>query len=126
MERLEKVQKRMVAAVTGLKGSTYEEKLSELSMTTLANRRKIFDLQQAYKIISQKDDVDPITWFTYIRERPIGTRLASGGLNLAQPRARLETCQNFRSCRVVECWNHLPNETKLAKTVIEFRKKIRA
>ena len=78
MEKLEKVQKRMVAAVTGLKGSTYKEKLSELSMTTLANRRKILDLQQAYKIISQKDDVDPSTLFTHIRERPIGTSTESG------------------------------------------------
>ena len=82
-------------------------------------------MQQAYKIISQKDDVDPSTWFTHIRDRPIGTRLASDVLNLAQPRARLETRQKFFSTRVVEHWNRLPNETKTAKTVNEFKRKIR-
>ena len=39
IDKLERVQKRMVAAVSGLKGNTYEEKLEEIGMETLTSIR---------------------------------------------------------------------------------------
>ncbi len=44
-ERLENVQMRMVSAVSGLKGRTYEEKL-EIGVETLAESRRRLDLLQ--------------------------------------------------------------------------------
>ena len=77
---LDKVQKRMVAAGTGLVGSSYDEKLTEINMETLAARREKTDLQPTYQIISGKEDVDQNSWFTRIgEERPAGTRLTEGG-----------------------------------------------
>ncbi len=125
IEKLEKVQKKMVAAVSGLKGNSYEDKLSELGMETLSARRRRLDLQQAYKILTEKEDLDPGTWFENIGERPRETRLAAGGQNLVQPRAPLDTRRNFFSVRVVEPWNSLPVSSKAAKTVYEFKKKLR-
>ncbi len=126
IDKLENVQKRLVSAIGGLKGSTYEEKLGELGMETLQARRKRLDLTQAFKIIRQKEDVDPNTWFTHIRaDRGANTRMAECGLNLIQGRSRLEIRRNFFSQRIAGQWNSLSTDTKMAKTVFEFRRKLR-
>ena len=52
IEILERVQKKAVNFIVGLSGKTYEEKLSELNLTSLADRRKKFDLVQTFKILN--------------------------------------------------------------------------
>ena len=61
-ETLEKVQRRMVGMIPGMRGN-YEEKLSALGMTTLLRRRERGDLIQTWRILSGKDRVDPAVWF---------------------------------------------------------------
>ena len=58
---VEAVQKRAVKAVTNLKGKNYEDRLKELGMDTLLERRKRGDLIQAYKVFSGKNNVDSKT-----------------------------------------------------------------
>ena len=48
IEILERVQKKAVNFIVGLSGKTYEEKLSELNLTSLADRRKSLTL---YKLL---------------------------------------------------------------------------
>ncbi len=43
-DMLEKVQKRAVGMVSGLGGTNYEEKLKELALTTLEERRHQADM----------------------------------------------------------------------------------
>lgn len=62
-EVLEAVQRRAVKAVSNLRGKSYVERLRELEMDTLEERRKRGDLLQAYRILSGKDNVSPATWF---------------------------------------------------------------
>jgi hypothetical protein len=50
-ECLEKVQRRVVRMVSGLRAETYEGKLLELGLTTLEERRHRLDMQQTYKIM---------------------------------------------------------------------------
>jgi hypothetical protein len=50
------------------------------------------------------------------------TRGAADPLNLRQQAARLETCRNFFSNRVVEAWNMVPLVKKRSKTVSRFFK----
>jgi hypothetical protein len=50
-EVLERVQKRDVRMVLGLKGSDYDQKIQELGLTTLEERRHQSDMLQVYKII---------------------------------------------------------------------------
>ncbi len=92
----------MFTAVTGLVGSSYQGKVKEIDMETLAARREKLDMQQTYKIIRGKEDVDQSNWFNRIsKERPVRTRLAEGRVNLEQHAARLEIRRNFYSQRVV-------------------------
>ena len=58
-EVLEAVQRRAVGMVTNLKDRTYQEKLAELSMVPLEERRKRGDLVQMFRTVSGKDKVDP-------------------------------------------------------------------
>ncbi len=48
--------------VSGLHGATYE-KLEELDMTTLEERRHRADMLQVFKILMGKDNVDRDSWF---------------------------------------------------------------
>jgi hypothetical protein len=56
-ETLEKVQRKAVGMVLGLKGTTYELKPEELGLTTLEDRHQS-DMQQEFKIMTGKDNVD--------------------------------------------------------------------
>ena len=63
IEILEKVQRRAVNLISGLKGVSYKEKLEELGILSLEKRRKRFDLIQTYKILSGIYQVDSSIWF---------------------------------------------------------------
>jgi ribonuclease P/MRP protein subunit RPP40 len=58
---LEKVHRRAVAVVSGLRGVTYEERLEELEMTTLEERRHRAHMLQVFMILTEKDNVDKST-----------------------------------------------------------------
>ncbi len=46
---LEKIQQRAVAMISGLKGNSYEERLRELGLTTLEERRHQTDMIQTLR-----------------------------------------------------------------------------
>ena len=118
---LERVQMRAVSFVSGLKGSTYEEKLKELNLQTLEDRRKRADMIQTFKIVNGFDNVDKSTWFKFVGLREQVTRLNQDGLNLAKPIARLEIRKHFFSHRVIDLWNTLPHDVKHAKNTLQFK-----
>jgi hypothetical protein len=122
-EILEAVQRRAVKAVSNLKGRHYEDRLRELNLESLEERRKRGDLIQAYRVLSGKADVDPNIWFTMYQpaEDTVRTRQAGGHLNLVPQQWKGEVRQNFWSMRLVETWNKLPSSVKMASTVNEFK-----
>ena len=106
--------------VSGLKGTTYEERMQELGMISLEDRRVRGDLIETYKILTGKEKVDPSSWFSMAAEtrgQAMGTRTSSGFLNIAEPLADLDIRRNFFSVRVVDPWNNLPDSVKQAETV---------
>ena len=124
-ELLEKVQRRAIRMVSGLKGKTYEDRLKELGLTTLEARRERGDMIEVYKILTGKEDVDPKAWFTLAQEgrRAAETRISTGFLNLVKPTMvkALKLRENFFSVRVVDPWNALPDVVKKAETVNTFK-----
>ena len=66
---LEQVQHRFTRIVSGMGNLTYEERLAKLGLTTLQDRRVRGDMIETFKILTEKVDVNPDTWFT-----PIGSR----------------------------------------------------
>ena len=125
-EVLEAVQRRAVKAVSNLRGKTYEDRLRELNLESLEDRRKRGDLLQAYRVLTSKDNVDPTTWFTMYQpqEDTVRTRQSGGHLNIVPQQWNGEVRRNFWSVRVVEHWNSLPNTVKMASTVNMFKNSI--
>ena len=127
---LEAVQKRAVKAVSNLKSRSYEERLLELGLDSLEERRKRGDLLMAYRVHSGKDNVDPKTWFTM--SKPEGdnraTRRQAGYQNVDLPEwngeTDSETDSHFWSVRVCDPWNDLPDSVKMAETVEVFKNSV--
>lgn len=129
IDLIESVQKRAIRNVSGLNGS-YEEKLKQIGLTTLSQRRCRGDMLQTYKILNNVDDVSPATWFKPMHTRQTNatrssTHISSTGaedtLNLVKPKARLELRRNFFSHRVVDKWNSLPFNLQTASSVNAFK-----
>ena len=107
IENIESVQKRAIRSCHGLQGSTYEQKLTEVGLTTLADRRRRGDMLETFKILNEIDDVDYHVWFSKVDEQHEKTRQAItissdgsivGSENLLKPKSRLDIRKNFFSC----------------------------
>ena len=121
IECLEKVQKSMVNLIPGLQGTTYLEKLSELKLDTLEERRVRQDLILVYRIVTGKDKVNPHSIFEFYGEHARATRMSSYPWNIVEPRSRTDLRRNFFSNRVATRWNNLPIDVKSAPTVNSFK-----
>ena len=113
---LENVQKRAVRMVSGLQGHTYEEKLAEVGLTTLEERRTRGDLIQVWKVLHNYDDVKNC-WFTMASESVRETRLSSSPWNITVPIVATDIRRNFFTIRVINFWNNLPEHVKSARTL---------
>ena len=120
---LEAVQRRAVGMVTNLKGRGYSERLAEMGMITLEERRRRGDLVQVYKVLSGKDKVDYSRWFDLAqpREGASSTRSTSGALNVKRKEGKWELRKNFWSVRVCDDWNNLPDLVKQQPTTNSFK-----
>ena len=122
VDLLENVQKRMVKQIKGLSGISYEEKIREIGLESLEERRSRQDLIQAFKIIHGHDRVSSDTWFKFIEEnRQQRTRLAADGLCLEQRRSRLDLRHHFFSHRTTKTWNNLPPHVRKNRSVTSFK-----
>ena len=120
---MEGVQKQLVNMVSGLKGKSYQDKLTELGLDSLEDRRVRIDLVQTYKILNGIDKVDRHTWFKTVAEsnsRPTRQTEYPGNL-VRQCVSRTDIRQNFFSQRVVTQWNSLPNYVKDSTSVNSFK-----
>ncbi len=106
--------------VSGLRGVTYEERLEELNMVSLKERRHQTDMAQVFKIVHGLDDVKKDTWFKAQQSERV-TR-ATDPLNIMGTLSRLDIRRNFFSQRVTDHWNNIPHELKCAKSVSAFKK----
>jgi hypothetical protein len=121
-EALERVQRKAVAMVSGLQGRTYEERLRELRLTTLEERRHQLDMLHMYKLCSGKLDQDRADWFRPPPPAAARTRRNADPLNVRPNHGRLEIRRNFFTVRVGEPWNMVPSEIKRAVTANGFKR----
>ena len=118
IETLEKVQKRAVKAVSGLRSSSYEERLVELKLPSLQERRREIDMVQTYKMVNDAESEQIFVRADGRRE----TRATTGTDNLLKKRNNHEFRNSFFSSRVIGEWNSLPNAVKEAKSATIFKR----
>jgi ribonuclease P/MRP protein subunit RPP40 len=91
---LELVQKRATRRISDIRGS-YEERLSQLGLTTLEERRKRGDAIEIYKYLHNIWDIDSTTMILRAPENRPRTRQQVAYVPLDVPFARLEIRKNF-------------------------------
>ena len=120
---LEKVQIRAVNMVSGLQGKTYQEKLAELNLESLVERRTKLDNIQTFKMLKGFDAMDKHKLFSHVdANRNYETRLNSFHLNLKTNKSKTEIRRNFYTNRAVDQWNQLPNYVKDSNNVNQFKR----
>jgi Reverse transcriptase (RNA-dependent DNA polymerase) len=124
---LEKVQERAIRQVNGLRGETYEQKLRELKMESLADQRVEADMMLVYKVLNGKCKVEAEDWFAVpeVNENDIRTRGALDNLQIKPRRTNLDIRKHFFTQRVCETWNKLPRKVRAAKSIATFRREYR-
>ncbi len=77
-----KIQQRAVKMESGVTGTSYEERLAELGLETLEERRHQANLAMVHKILKSKGQLDYTCWFEKAADCQGGTRSAADPLNL--------------------------------------------
>jgi ribonucleases P/MRP protein subunit RPP40 len=98
IQKIERVQEKVLKMIPGLANLEYEEKCKEVGIETLEARRKVQDMAQTYKLVHGIDKVDRIELFKYVPEGR--TRLAADPLNMRLGIARTDVRKNFFTQRM--------------------------
>ena len=134
-EMLEKVQRRAVRMISNIRGETYEEKLKDVGLMLLKERRIRGDMIETFKVIKGVNRVVKDDWFKMVGEERRETRqnadIVEGVIQrredvIKQERFHLEVRRNFFNVRVPRVWNMLPGHVKAAATVNLFKNRIDA
>ena len=77
---------------------------------------------QTYKVINGLDKVDHSKWFNLVEASENGRvkRQSSCPKKICPTKSRLDIRSNFFSSRVINKWNSLPSEVKLAPNLNLF------
>ena len=127
---LEKVQERLIRLLSGARGATYEEKLKDVGLTTLTERRERGDAIKAFKTLNGFNRVDKKQWFDIETDEQRPTRRNVVKSEEGEKRrtnvlkvetSRLEIRKNFFNVRAACVWNNIPDEVREKKTVNGFK-----
>jgi ribonucleases P/MRP protein subunit RPP40 len=117
---LESVQEKFVTMLSGLKGRTYDERLQEIDLDSLEERRGLADMVTVQKIMHGHGDLDPEQWFEKFNSERM-TRAASDPMNVKSKGGRLDLRTGFFTNRVVQDWNKIPSDIKLIRDTKKFK-----
>ena len=109
---IESVQREVTKVIAGLEDLSYKERLDELNLTTLLERRLRGDLIEAFKILNGFTDYGH-GWFN-VSER-------TGKLLLEDSNRHK---RNFFTTRVVKYYNRLPNTVKQSSSINMFKNRL--
>ena len=125
IDLIEGVQKRATKLVPGLRKKTYDQRLKDLGLTKLVERRFRGDMIETFKILNKNVDVKTETFFLMRLER--GDPELVRGKKIFKKRSRKQQRRNFFSQRVVNPWNKLSRKevqsTKTSSFKSRFDKK---
>ncbi|KAK4826359.1 hypothetical protein QYF61_007953 [Mycteria americana] len=125
MDLLELVQKRVMKMVRGMEHLSYEERLRELGLFSLENRRCPCTIVHRHMHKSYEERLRELGLFSLGKRRLRGDLIAlynclKGGCS--EGRFRLDITKNFFTERVVKHWNRLPREVVESPSLEVFKR----
>ena len=119
IQSLEKVQQRATKLVQSIQHLSYEERLAELNLYSLSQRRERGDMITVYKILNGMMDIPADKLFKLADKTP--TRGHS--MKLKVPRTcKTDIRRDAFSQRTISPWNKLPEHIIKCETVKEFKR----
>ena len=115
---LERVQGKATALVHGMKGLNAEERRKKLGLMTLEQRRERGDLIEVYKILKGLTRINPEE-FWEVRDARNGARLVKELASRGKKQRH-----SFFSYRIIQRWNLLPTNVKMAPSLETFKKRL--
>ncbi|KFP38167.1 hypothetical protein N324_10688, partial [Chlamydotis macqueenii] len=118
MNQLEKVKRRATKMIRGLEHLSCEDRLRELGLFSLEERRLQGDITAAFQYLkgAYKKDGE--------RHRSCCDRTRGNGFKIEGGRFRLDIKKKYFTLRVVEHWNRLPREVVDAPSLEMFKARL--
>ena len=116
---IENVQRRATRIVRGYGNLSYEERLSELGLPKLKDRRLRGDMILTYRLMNELEDIDYRKFFT-LNDRPYRLR-GQHSKTIMKLREYSEIQRYFFSKRVIDTWNKQPEEVVSASSTSTFK-----
>ena len=120
IELLERAQRRATKTVASLHNLPYSQRLQELALCTLSERRSRNDLVWTFKILKGYLGVDLSPLFNINNDK----RLRAHSLKLRHNQYKSKIRENFLSNRVFTAWNALPANTINSHSINTFKAKL--
>ena len=120
----------MIRMVSDARGKTYEEKLRDVGLTTMTERRIRGDAIETFKTLKGFNRVDKNSWFQIEQgeTRPTrrNTEITDDGEVrrknvLVEEAARLEVRRNYFNVRAAKTWNSIPDKVRNQTSVNGFK-----
>ena len=119
-QMLEKVQHRFTRMIPGLKNLDYEERLRNLGLWSLEERRNRMDLLEVFKMKSGSSAVPFNTFFVIDTQQ----RTRGHTWKIVKQRNNLDVRKYFFSSRVVDRWNKLRQTDIDCESINGFKNKL--
>jgi hypothetical protein len=119
VNRLERIQARATKLIPELRHRPYRERIKELGLMTVKQRRERIDLIQVYKILNKIDNVSANNYFE-LCDNP--TR--NNGHKIKVKRYNTSILGNSFTYRVVNKWNSLSAEIVNSETLTNFKTRL--
>ena len=126
-DKLEKVQRSATKLMQHMKDLPYEERLKELNLYSLEERRMRGDMILMYRLLSGDLDIDYRRFFTYVQPNTQTEKLRSYNRHSKIVKAYhsstkdIDVRRNFFSQRAINPWNSLPESVVSSESIKAFK-----